>query len=140
MTDFSMQNTSTLGDSDTCDNCDPRRLVVDRPARCSLVIHYGLIASANIVIKDAVNRDELRDELGALCFEMEAAGLIDDFPCLVIRGICDYAGSHKNDRWQPYAAAVAAAYAKELLSIIPATQATSAPLDTAPMQPSRSSS
>src|SRR3989440_3608490 len=45
-------------------------------------------------------------------FEMEAAGLMDSFPCLVIRGICDYADSHENDRWQPYAAAVAAAYAK----------------------------
>lgn len=46
---------------------------------------------------------------------MEAAGLMDNFPCLVIRGICDYADSHKNKRWQPYAAATAAAYAKDLL-------------------------
>lgn len=44
---------------------------------------------------------------------------MDDFPCLVIRGICDYADSHKNDRWQPYAAATAAAYAKELLLVMP---------------------
>jgi nucleoside phosphorylase len=54
-----------------------------------------------------------------LCVEMEVAGLMDEFPCLVIRGICDYADSHKNKRWQPYAAATAATYAKELLSIIP---------------------
>jgi nucleoside phosphorylase len=47
--------------------------------------------------------------------ETEAAGLMNDFPCLVIRGISDYSDSHKNDRWQPYAAATAAAYAKELL-------------------------
>lgn len=40
---------------------------------------------------------------------------MNDFPCLVIRGISDYSDSHKNDRWQPYAAATAAAYAKELL-------------------------
>lgn len=50
---------------------------------------------------------------------MEAAGLMNDFPCLVIRGICDYGDSHKNDRWQRYAAATAAAYAKEFLGIIP---------------------
>ena len=50
---------------------------------------------------------------------MEAAGLMDSFPCLVIRGICDYADSHKNKKWQPYAAATAAAYMKELLSVIP---------------------
>jgi nucleoside phosphorylase len=50
---------------------------------------------------------------------MEAAGLMNSFPCLVIRGICDYADSHKNDRWQRYAAATAAAYAKEFLGIVP---------------------
>lgn len=44
---------------------------------------------------------------------------MDSFPCLVIRGICDYADSHKNKMWQPYAAATAAAYAKELLLVIP---------------------
>jgi nucleoside phosphorylase len=51
---------------------------------------------------------------------MEAAGLMNSFPCLVIRGICDYADSHKNDRWQRYAAATAAAYAKEFLGVVPA--------------------
>ena len=44
---------------------------------------------------------------------------MDLFPCLVIRGISDYADSHKNKIWQPYAAATAAAYAKELLLVIP---------------------
>jgi hypothetical protein len=53
-----------------------------------------------------------------LCFEMEAAGLMNYLPCLVIRGICDYADSHKNKRWQGYAAAAAAAYARELLQYI----------------------
>ena len=57
----------------------------------------------------------MKYEMGVLCFEMEAAGLMDSFPCLVIRGICDYADSHKNTRSQPYAAGTAAAYAKDLL-------------------------
>jgi len=35
--------------------------------------------------------------------------------CLVVRGICDYFGSHKNKQWQCYAAAVVATYAKEPL-------------------------
>ena len=82
-------------------------------------VHYGLIASGNQVIKDARLRDSLNESLGGnvLCVEMEAAGLID-FPCIVIRGICDYADSHKNKDWQEYAAAVAAAYAKELLEYV----------------------
>ncbi|OJI97585.1 hypothetical protein ASPVEDRAFT_97965, partial [Aspergillus versicolor CBS 583.65] len=57
-------------------------------------------------------------EIGNLCFEMEAVGLMDSFPCLVVRGILDYADSHKNDHWQGYAAATAAACAKELLEVI----------------------
>jgi ankyrin repeat protein len=53
---------------------------------------------------------------------MEAAGLMDSFPCLIVRGICDYADSHKNKKWQEYAAAAAAAYVKELLSVIAPTR------------------
>ncbi|KAL1961715.1 hypothetical protein VTN77DRAFT_1115 [Rasamsonia byssochlamydoides] len=100
----------------TCASCDPRRLK-DRPPRIpdGPQIHYGQIASANQVMKDGVTRDKLGRELGVICFEMEAAGLMDTFPCLVIRGICDYADSHKNKRWQKYAAMTAAACAKELL-------------------------
>ncbi|OAT00872.1 hypothetical protein, variant 3 [Blastomyces dermatitidis ER-3] len=103
----------------TCDDCELNR-VVKRITRDDHdpVIHYGLIASGNQVIKHGQTRDRLARELGILCFEMEAAGLMDVIPCLVIRGICDYADSHKNKRWQDYAAAIAAAYAKELLSVI----------------------
>lgn len=79
------------------------------------VIHYGLIASANQLMKDALVRDRLTAEQDVLCFEMEAAGLMNQFPCLVIRGICDYSDSHKNREWQGYAAMVAAAYTKDLL-------------------------
>ncbi|KAF6820422.1 Kinesin light chain 5 [Colletotrichum sojae] len=82
-------------------------------------IHYGLIASANQVMENARMRDKLSAEKGILCFEMEAAGLMNHFPCLVIRGICDYSDSHKNKEWQGFAAMVAAAYAKDLLLQIP---------------------
>jgi nucleoside phosphorylase len=83
-------------------------------------VHYGTIASGNQVMRSAAERDRVSAELGGvLCFEMEAAGLMNSFPSLVIRGICDYADSHKNKRWQPYAAATAAACAKEVLSVIP---------------------
>jgi nucleoside phosphorylase len=86
----------------------------DNPA-----IHYGLIASANQLMEDALVRDVLAKENGVLCFEMEAAGLMNHFPCLVIRGICDYSDTHKNKEWQGYAAMAAAAYTKYLLCRIP---------------------
>jgi ankyrin repeat domain-containing protein 50 len=105
----------------SCEKCDPHQLIIDRPARRTLspVIHYGGIASGNQVIMHAGTRDRLSKEHNVLCFEMEAAGLMNHFPCLVIRGISDYADSHKTGKWQYYAAATAAAYAKALLESIP---------------------
>ncbi|KAF4879415.1 Vegetative incompatibility protein HET-E-1 [Colletotrichum siamense] len=102
-----------------CDHSKATKREVGDP-----VVHYGLIASGNQVIKDAAYRDEINKNLdgNTLCIEMEAAGLMDDFPCLVIRGICDYADSHKNDAWQKHAAAVAAALTKELLENVPAVE------------------
>ena len=100
-----------------CDD-DPLNLIC-RPKRTEdqddPTVHYGLIASANQLMKDASVRDTLAKEKEVLCFEMEAAGLMNHFPCLVIRGICDYSDSHKNKEWQGYAAMTAAAYAKDLL-------------------------
>lgn len=109
--------------SDGCDIiCDAAYLVArgdrdeedDDPA-----IHYGLIASGNQLMKDAHIRDKLGSDKGVLCFEMEAAGLMNHFPCLVIRGICDYSDSHKNKEWQGFSAMMAAAYARDLLQQIP---------------------
>jgi hypothetical protein len=79
--------------STTCNQCDRRHLVERAPrADTRPVFHHGLIASANQVMCDRATRERLRQELDVLCFEMEAAGLMDDFPCLVVRGICDYGG------------------------------------------------
>ncbi|KAH0209493.1 purine and uridine phosphorylase, partial [Aureobasidium melanogenum] len=80
------------------------------------VIHHGVIASANQLMKDAIVRDTIAKEKGVMCFEMEAAGLMNHFPCLVVRGICDYSDSHKSKEWQGYAAMTAAAYTKDLLT------------------------
>jgi hypothetical protein len=73
--------------------------VVERAPRKNSAprIHYGIIKSANEVIKDSKTRDNLRTDLGVLYVEMEAAGLMDEFSCLVIHGICDYADSQKQE-------------------------------------------
>ncbi|KAK6342187.1 hypothetical protein TWF730_001666 [Orbilia blumenaviensis] len=104
----------------TCERCDREKVVIRANRQsCSPEIHYGLIASGNRVMKYGVARDLLAEKMDIYCFEMEAAGLADVVECLVIRGICDYCDSHKNKDWQGYAAATAAAYAKELLLNIP---------------------
>jgi nucleoside phosphorylase len=70
-------------------------------------------------MKNAIIRDKISiDSGGAICFEMEAAGLMNDFRCVVIRGIASYCDSHKNDEWHAYTAAVAAGAAKEILFYI----------------------
>jgi nucleoside phosphorylase len=81
----------------TCAGCDPARLL-ERVSRHDLTpeIHYGTVGSSNTLIKDGMVREGLRKDLDIICVEMEAAGLIDEFLNLIIRGICDYADSHKS--------------------------------------------
>jgi len=104
------------GQSGGCAQCQNGTIPRERREDQRPEVHYGVIVSGNELMKNVVERDRLGREFGAECIEMEAAGWID-FPCIVIRGICDYADSHKNGIWQEYAAITAAAFAKELLSI-----------------------
>jgi nucleoside phosphorylase len=103
-----------------CDSCDVRKLVPrlddERPPDGGPAVHYGVIASGECDLRSGLEREQARQALGVKCFESAAAGLADNFPCLVIRGICDYADSHASNRWRSYAAATAAAYAMELLA------------------------
>ncbi|GLA34935.1 hypothetical protein AnigIFM63309_009120 [Aspergillus niger] len=82
------------------------------------LFHYGCILSGNSVIKSADLRDELAREYKAIAIEMEAAGMMNTLPVAVIRGISDWANADKDDVWQGYAAATAAAAAKELLACL----------------------
>ncbi|KAJ5261272.1 hypothetical protein N7478_011867 [Penicillium angulare] len=81
----------------------------------SQVIHHGFIESGDRPMKDAVQRDKLATTKDIQCFETGVSALMNNFPCLVIRAICDYADSHANNLWKGYAAMVAAVYAKDLL-------------------------
>ena len=71
-----------------CSKCSASMLI-ERHARkiTGPVVHYGNIGCANQVMRDALMRDQLFRQEGLICFEMEAAGLMD-INCLVIRGIC----------------------------------------------------
>jgi hypothetical protein len=104
----------------TCQLCDKTKLV-HRPHRKPIPrIHYGLIASGDQVIRSATNAAEVDGRVigDIMCFEMEAAGIATGYSCIAIRGVSDYADSHKNDAWQHHAAAAAAGCAKELLSYV----------------------
>ncbi|KAL5000016.1 purine and uridine phosphorylase [Aspergillus recurvatus] len=78
-------------------------------------IYIGPVASADTVMKSGQHRDEIARREKVIGFEMEGAGVWDNVPCIIIKGVCDYADSHKNKLWQAYAAATGASVAKALL-------------------------
>ncbi|KEF57274.1 uncharacterized protein A1O9_05191 [Exophiala aquamarina CBS 119918] len=94
-----------------CTGASTRELQVPRAPR----IHFGHVASGDKVLKSGAHREQYADESQVIAFKMEGAGVAKDMDCLVIKGVCDYADSHKHKGWQPYAANVAAACMKALL-------------------------
>ncbi|KAK6855663.1 hypothetical protein PG995_007814 [Apiospora arundinis] len=104
-------------DGEDCQNCDFGITVKRKPQE--ILIHYSTIASGNQVVKDTALRDRLSKDLGGILYiEIEAAGLPNSFPYIVIHGICDYTDSHKNKTWQEHAAAIAAVFTKEILGYV----------------------
>ncbi|KAK5046531.1 hypothetical protein LTR84_008334 [Exophiala bonariae] len=79
------------------------------------LVHFGLFATGNVVMKSGEDRDEIAATENVIAFEMEGSGVWETFPCIIIKGVCDYADSHKSKSWQAFAAAIAAACTKELL-------------------------
>ncbi|KAG2026624.1 hypothetical protein GB937_001409 [Aspergillus fischeri] len=97
--------------------CDKNRVSRHRrdTENCSPNIHIGTVASADTVMKSGEHRDRLVKSDNVIGFEMEGAGVWDNTSCIIIKGVCDYADSHKNTAWQTYAAATGAATAKAFL-------------------------
>ncbi|KAJ4124794.1 hypothetical protein NW765_014322 [Fusarium oxysporum] len=103
-----------------CRLCDPTRIRARQSRQAhGPIAHYGLIASCKHLMLQGAKRDRLSQAHGILCFETEARGPRHTPQYLVIRGICDYADSHRSQLWHAYAAVTAAAYAKEVLSFVP---------------------
>ncbi|THW83683.1 WD40 repeat-like protein [Aureobasidium pullulans] len=115
----------------TCDEakCDPSKRILRGPSyetldsqvveQPDITIHQGTILSGETVMKNGAQRDAIAKPLDAICYECEAAGAMSSVPCLVVRGISDYADSHKNDDWHGFGSAVAAAYARQLFFHLP---------------------
>jgi ankyrin repeat protein len=78
------------------------------------LVHIGTVGGTS-VMKSGEHRDTIARENDIIAFEMEGAGVWEDLPCIIVKGVCDYADSHKNKIWQNYAAAAAASAAKAFL-------------------------
>jgi tetratricopeptide (TPR) repeat protein len=114
----------------SCDDlgCDERFLVLreglagkrgleqdsDKAAQAP-AIFIGRVASGDMVMKSGEDRDRIAEKEGVIAFEMEGAGIWEEVPCLVVKGVCDYSDCHKNKKWQNFAAATAASAAKAIL-------------------------
>jgi nucleoside phosphorylase len=79
------------------------------------VIFIGRIGSGDTVIKSGQHRDEIAQRHQFIAFEMGGAGAWEQVPCIVVKGICDYADSHKNKARQDFAAATAASVMRAVL-------------------------
>lgn len=80
-------------------------------------VHIGLVGSGDTVMKSGIDRDRIASRDKVIAFEMEGAGVWDVLPCIVVKGVCDYADSHKNKVWQGYAAATGAACMRAVLDL-----------------------
>ncbi|KAK6523269.1 hypothetical protein TWF694_006158 [Orbilia ellipsospora] len=102
----------------TCEElkCDTEILDHRMRRREKPLMHFGSIASGDKVIRSATVRDEIAKKDNIIAFDMEAAGVWEYLPCVFIKSVCDYADSHKNKKWQEYAAIVAAASVKAVVA------------------------
>lgn len=78
-------------------------------------IFIGRFGSSDKILKSGEHRDWVAKRYGVLAFEMEGAGVWDELPCIIVKGVCNYADSHNNNLWQNFAAATAATVAKSLV-------------------------
>ncbi|KAK3939475.1 nucleoside phosphorylase domain-containing protein [Diplogelasinospora grovesii] len=112
-----------------CDDASlvPREREQRGPEPLAPLLFFGRIGSGDTVVKSGEDRDRIAKEHCLIAFEMEGAGIWDEIPCIIVKGVCDYADSHKNKRWQDYAAATGASAMKALLERYPKTDETRSP-------------
>ncbi|KAL6825861.1 hypothetical protein J3E69DRAFT_380963 [Trichoderma sp. SZMC 28015] len=79
-------------------------------------IHFEAIASGSIIVMNGLERDKISNGQGVIAFDRDGFGAWEKVPCIFIKSICDYADGHKDESWQNFAAATAAAATKAFLS------------------------
>ncbi|KAL7942550.1 purine and uridine phosphorylase [Trichoderma barbatum] len=81
----------------------------------SPAIFFGIFGSGDMVMRSGEDRDALAYRERVIALEMEAAGIWEELPSLIIKGAFDYGDSHKNKRWQAFASATAACTARAVI-------------------------
>ncbi|KAL4778109.1 hypothetical protein BJX76DRAFT_363045 [Aspergillus varians] len=96
-----------------CQQCDGGQ-AISRPARRFAIpaVHYGTVASGGQHVGHVMSREAIERYANPLAIQVGAVYMMDHVAPLVITGVADYADSHVNDHWRKYAAATAAACAR----------------------------
>lgn len=87
-------------------------------------IFFGRFGSGDMAFNSGVHRDSLAKTHGIIAFEMEGAGIWDELPCIIVKGVSDYGDGHKTRKWaewQNFAAATSASVARALIERYPQT-------------------
>ncbi|KAL8386828.1 hypothetical protein RB595_010358 [Gaeumannomyces hyphopodioides] len=87
----------------------------ERPVELVPQVFMGRVACSDAIIRSGKHRDAVARERDVIAFEMEGAGGWKEVPCILVKGICDYADGHKNKQWRNFAAATAASVAAAIL-------------------------
>ncbi|KAL7788140.1 hypothetical protein V8C43DRAFT_288371 [Trichoderma afarasin] len=85
-------------------------------------IFFGRFGSGDTAFSSGIHRDSLAETHGIIAFEMEGAGIWDELPCIIVKGVNDYGDGHKTKKWaewQNFAAATAASVARALIERYP---------------------
>jgi nucleoside phosphorylase len=108
-----------------------KQLLESEPSPLSRIF-VGRYGSADTVMKSGLDRDKLAESEDVMALEMEGAGVWDIIPCIVVKAVCDYADCHKNKKWHPFAAAMAASVMKALIerNPLPSLYHAPAPIET----------
>ncbi|KAL6904431.1 hypothetical protein GGI43DRAFT_320078 [Trichoderma evansii] len=97
-------------------------------------VHIGIVGSGDRVIKSGEHRDSIAKPNGIIAFEMEGAGIVEETPCVVVKGVCDYADCHKSKKWQDFAAATAASALQAILEHMPPAKSREYSIEQVPRQ------
>ncbi|KAL3448368.1 hypothetical protein BJX65DRAFT_307228 [Aspergillus insuetus] len=107
----------------TCAEHDDTSRAIARPTRTDTdpKIHFGTVAACRRVVEYPLDRDDIKKHTSALAVQVGAEYLMQLRP-LVIVGVANYGDSHSDEKWKKYAAANAAACAKDLVGRFPASR------------------
>ncbi|CAF0740040.1 unnamed protein product [Brachionus calyciflorus] len=90
------------------------------------VVKFGKIASVETLVKNEAIRSAISEENDILCFDSGMDQVMESIEgnrkesYIIIRSIADYADGCSTKEWQPYSALCAAAFAKTIITALPA--------------------